>query len=535
MATMAMDMARKPNKRFYTRPFFSAIAFLMALPIMAGEWTFDPKITLDETYSDNVELNQNNSIGSFVNRMTLGINSQFKSRLAEFSFTSSNTYAAYSHNHNLDDSFKTLNTNARYSLWADGLAITGSATIANQSKNGANNSLADIVSGDTVETKSYQAGLEYNITNSRFSVESSWQYQIRKAADGIGDSNGYMSSINARNGNAARNFLWQFNGNYTERHNNNLTGRIHSVEALAGMITAFGISPFVRFFNEDSTGNFGTNRNTSTSSWGPGLRWRVTSHFYIDLSYNYVGDKTKSDNYIATAISWQPSTRTTLEASYNKRFFGDSYNATFQHKIKRLINSLSYTETVQAFDRNSFKQVSLGDFWCPNSADLSIDVSSCFVDSNTNIDFDNFQLVTVLDQVLVQGNEFSLNKILAWQSSLNLSRTTFELTINNTKRESLTTNRIEKNISGNISASRKISGKSDLKLAFNFRHQQFDQSNIEGNGQEDYYRSISTTYSRKFASSLSSNISVQYLDRNSSQNSRTYNETRAIINITKEF
>lgn len=536
MATMAMDTARKPNKRFYSKPLISVITLLSTVfNVQAGEWTFDPQIIIDETYSDNVELDQINSIGSFVNRSTLGINSQFKSRLAEFSFDGRNTFASYSHNHALDDSFKTLNTNARYSLWANGLAITASATIANQNKNGANNSLADIVSGDTVETKNYQAGLEYNVTNSRFSIESSWEYQIRKAADNIGESNGYIATIKTQNGNSARNFLWQLSGNYSERHNNDLTGRIHNVEALAGIITDIGFSPFVRYFNEDSTGNFGSNRNTGTSSWGPGIRWRVASHFNLDLSYNYVADKTKSDNYISATVNWQPSTRTTLEASYNKRFFGDSYKVNFQHKIRRLTNSLTYNETVEAFDRNSFRQISLGNFWCPNGASVDIDVSACLLDSNTNIDFDNYQLVTLLDQVLVEGNEFSLNKVLAWQSSLNLSRTTFRLDVNNTNRESLTTNRVEDLFNGNFSVSRKISGKSDLKLAFNFRHQHFDKNSTEGNGQEDYYRSISTTYSRKLASSLSGNISLQYLDRNSTQQTRTYTETRAIINITKEF
>ncbi|PCI59222.1 MAG: TIGR03016 family PEP-CTERM system-associated outer membrane protein [Gammaproteobacteria bacterium] len=531
MATMAMDTAHKLNKRFYL--LFLLIA--INLPATAGKWSFDPNITLDETYSDNVELNANNTVGSFVTQSTLSLNSQFSSRLAEFSFQSTNTYVGYSHNHQIDDSYKTLNTNIRYSLWTNGPALIASATIANQSKNGASNGLADLVSGDTVETKSYQAGLEYNVDNSRFSINSSIQYQIRQANDNIGESNGYTTSINARNGSASRTVLWQFNGNYNEQHNNNLTGRIHQIEALAGMITNFGFSPFVRFFNEDSTGNFGTNRNTGTSSWGPGFRWRISSHFYIDLSYNYVADKTKSDNYVATAINWQPSSRTTLEASYNKRFFGDSYNVNFQHKIRRLSNTISYTETVQAFDRNSFNQVSLGNFWCPVGADLSNDVSACFIGSDTTIDFNNYQLVTVLDQVLVAGNEFSLNKTLSWQTDLSLARTTFTLSINGNQRESLTTSRKQKNLNASVSATRRISGKSDIALSFSFRKQLFDQNNTQGNGQDDYYRTISATYSRKLASSLSSNFSVQYLDRNSSQSSRTYNETRAIINITKEF
>jgi len=532
---VTMDMARKPNKHFYARLVITATTLATVLPLTAGEWTFNPNLTLDETYSDNVELKTTDKKESYVNQTRFGLDIAFNSRLAEFNFSGKNTLASYSHDHNSDDNFITLNSDARYNLWTSGPALIAKVNIANQSRNSANNGFADIISGDTVETRNYQYGIEYNLNNSVYIFNSSFLYQILEADDNIGESQGYTASIRAHNGTSARSSLWQLIGTYTERKNNDLSGDMYNIEALAGMINVYGINPFIRFYDENATGSISGNRNTSSSSIGPGLRWIATSHFYIDLSYNYSDDKTKSSNYIATAINWQPSTRTTLNVSYNKRFFGNSYHLEFKHKIRRLSNNISYTETVSAFDRNTFKQVDLGSFWCPINAPISDDISACFVSSNSNINFDDFQLINISNQELVAGNEFSLNKILTWKSDFKLARTSFSLTLNSNNRESLTTNRVEKRENASLVMIRKISGKSDLNVSLTYRHQQFDKNNINDSAQEDYYRIYSTSYSRKLASSLSSNITFQYVDRNSSVSTRTYNETRAIINITKEF
>jgi uncharacterized protein (PEP-CTERM system associated) len=53
--------------------------------------------------------------------------------------------------------------------------------------------------------------------------------------------------------------------------------------------------------------------------------------------------------------------------------------------------------------------------------------------------------------------------------------------------------------------------------------------------QEDTYKTISAIYNKSLASSLSGYLTIQYLDRESSQFDRSYDEIRAYINITKDF
>ena len=141
----------------------------------------------------------------------------------------------------------------------------------------------------------------------------------------------------------------------------------------------------------------------------------------------------------------------------------------------------------------------------------------------------------VYEQRLIEGSEFSVNKVLAWNSELALPRTTFTLNISGRERESLTTHRIDEFINASFNISRKVSGVSDVKLSATFEHQQNDKRNLTTTGQEDYYRLTTASYERKLASTLSSTIGMQYLDRNSTDLSRTYNETRVFVNITKDF
>jgi uncharacterized protein (PEP-CTERM system associated) len=530
MATMAMGMAQKIKTLSV-----AIISVVLSTPAMSGEWEFNPNIILDETYSDNVTLQSNGQESSFVNQTGVSINSIYHSRLADFSFQGTSTYASYTHDHSLDDSFNTLSTNGQLSLWSNGPKLTASANIGNSSRNGARNSLADIVSADTVETRNFQTGLIYNINNSQFQVDSSINYTFNEADDNIGENEGYNASLYSENGSAARYLFWQIQNQYADRENRGLNGEQYRTEAIIGVITPYRINPFIRYYDEDNSGDIITRNNLSLNSWGPGFRWLASSQLYIDTSYNFVEDDEQNDDYLAVAINWQPSSRTSLKASVDNRFFDESYALDFTHRNRRLTNTIIYKETVEAFDRNNYQSVALGSFWCPRDVDINNDISNCLLDNGQQIDFDNFQLTSLFGQELIDANEFSLNKNLSWNSELKLARTTFTLSVNDNERESLTTGIINDTFNTSFTISRKISGRSNVDLTANFQHQQYDKNNLNGAGQNDYYRRVSGAYNKELARTLSMRFSLQYLNRDSNRQDLSYNETRVLFNLTKDF
>jgi len=503
MAITAMGIIKKINKSHIANRCVATLLTWVIAPtlVLAGDWQLTPNLNVDETFTDNVELTSLNTTSSFITQTIAGLDAEYSSSLTTLHWSGTQIYAIYSHNSELNDDFRTLNADGQHSFWRGGPVFTASANIANVTQNSANNSLADLVSADTVEQKNYSAGLKYNFGNSSYSVTSSVNYNITRAEDNIGDNNGFTAKLGSENGNNARRLYWQLNANYTKRKQKSTEndGENYTVEALLGAITSWDLNPFIRYYDESIQGT-GVNTNLNiTSSWGPGIRWLATPHIIVDLSYNFVADETVSDNYFDTSIEWEPSARTSLTLGYSQRFFGDSYDLNFQHRTKRLTNSISYHENLQVFDRNTFQEVTPG------------------------------------DPELVESNEYSLNKSFAWSSQLQLSRTSFGISVSTNERTNLNTNIVDDTFSSSINVTRTISPKSNLSLSAEFSYSIYDKDNPAGSRQEDYYRTISANFTRNLASSLSCNFTMRHINRDSTIDRFSYDEVRAIINITKEF
>jgi len=503
MAITAMGMIKKINKIVTVNYCVISLLPIVFSPmsVLAGEWQLKPILTLNETYTDNLELSTIDTTSSFVTQTTAGLNADFKSNLTSLNLSGSQTYASYSKNSKLNNDFQTLTANGQYDFGDSGLVLTATGNIANVSRNSANNSLADIVSGDTVQTKTYSAGLNYNIGNSSYLINSSVNYNTNRSEDNIAEYDGINVQFNSENGNTARSIYWQLDSAYTKRDqlSTNNEGENSTVDALLGVITSWDLNPFIRYYDEKVKGTGVTRDIDTTSSWGPGLRWLATPHIIIDLSYNFVADDTVSDDYFDTSVEWEPSGRTSLTIGYTQRFFGDSYNFNFNHRTKRLTNSITYDESLEVFDRNSYQE-----------------------DTTGNLE-------------LVNSNDYALNKRLSWSSQLQLSRTSFNLSISSNERTYLETDTVNDTLDVSIGATRTISPKSNLSITAEYNYSIYDKDNPTGSGQEDYYRTFSVQYTKKLALALSSHFTIRHVNRDSSVDNYTYDEVRAIINITKEF
>ena len=535
MAIMATVMVKITKKQMgLPKPFALICPWLLAFSSYAGEWQFTPTLGIEETYTDNVELTIEDQISSFVSQAILGLGVDYSSQKAQFNFNGNNSHVFYTHDSELNDNYLTLNSSGFLSLWNNGPNLIASAGISNISRNTADNGLADLVSGDTIQAENYSGGITYDTGNSDYIVSSSLIINSIQYEDEIGDYDGVTATINFLNGNAARNVFWSVNGLYSERKNVTTTGTQYLVEAKLGAITSFKLNPFIRYFDEDMTGTaFGAEQST-TRSWGPGVRWKASEHFYIDVSYNYVEDKAKSDDYIATNINWQPSQRTSLVAGYNQRFFGNSYNFNFSHRAKRLTNRITYNEEIDVYDRNSYQEIELGKYWCPIGGPFN--ESACFPESTPPSDTTDYILVPLNGLEPVEDNEFHLNKHLAWSSTLSLSRTSFAFNIAAREREGLESRVFDEHIDVSLTGTRNITPRSKIRVTISYRENIYDKyfSSTEAR-QEDVYRTFTATYSKDLAHSLSSYFTLQHVNRDSNIERYAYDEVRAVANITKEF
>jgi uncharacterized protein (PEP-CTERM system associated) len=535
MAIMAMDTVITKKSCL----LFIYISLLLSRFALAGEWQFTPGISINETYSDNVTLKANDKINSLVSQTMVNIDSSYVAQHALFNLSSTSTYAFYSHDHDKDKGYIDLASNFAFQLWPNGITLLGGATIENKAQNDSKNALADLVSADTTQLENYNLGVGYDVSNSDFTLNTVIRYQITQAGDNVGEQQGYLSQLNSSNGSSARTLFWDVSGSYQELENDTNNGRIYQSEVKIGLITDYRFNPFVRYYNEGNSGNIRANQSIQSNAFGLGLRWLVTDRLLVDVSYNKPEDTTLNldgkpqNNYINATARWQPSIRSQLETSYSQRFYGDSYGFNFTHSNKRLTNNISYVEAVESFTRNSFESIPQGLFWCPNSNTEIIDIKQCFAQSDQNINFDDFSLVTFNDFELVEDNQFSLNKTLNWTSTLALAKTTLILALNGNERENLTDQNISLIQNARVDIKRQISGKSFLNLSLSYLDNHL-QKNTD-NKRRDRYRQYQLAYQRNINNSLTSEVNLSYIYRSSDQQSFNYQEGRFNISLSKDF
>jgi hypothetical protein len=539
MAITAMDMTHKIK--------FSAVCLLLSCSgiATAGDWQFDPNIVIDETYTDNVSLLINDEQSSLVSQTGIDIESTYNAQHAIFNFSSQSIYALYSHDHDLDNDFHTVSSDLRLQLWPNGIILFGSANISNQSRNGSRNALADIVSADTVRVESYNGGFEYNIKNSTFVINSSVGYNQTKTEDEIGNREGVYAEINSTNGSGARNIFWELDHSYQEFKNNNQKGELAESEVKIGLITDYSLNPFVRYYNEDNSGDLNNpNRSIESNSYGLGVRWRISPRLYLDTSYNKpIGSKLdidgdKQKEYVNALVKWQPSSRTSLEASFSERFYGDSYGLNLSHQNKRLTNTISYAEDIQTFTRNNFVNNVIGFYFCPNNITqleqcIIGDGATVFPGDPNNPDDQGYQIFPIQNFSLVEDNVFSLNKTLAWTSILALPRTNITFNANRQRRDNLETRIKDETSDASLNITRDISGRSTLSLVLTYT-----ETNLQLDTEFeriDRYRRYLLSYKKSLNSALSFDLAISYLNRSSASAILNYEEGRISAKITKGF
>ncbi|WDE05026.1 TIGR03016 family PEP-CTERM system-associated outer membrane protein [Thalassomonas viridans] len=513
-----------------------ALAVTGAIGVQAGELTIEPSLSLTGTASDNIDLHKTGKVDSYISQVKPALDISYLSRRIELTFAASNNFISYSHDSDDNDDYDVYQLDGSFSLWDNGPALFVRANKDQVQQSISNNAIADLLTSNASALKQADTGLTYNLARSSIIMNSQVYYQRRTSDNTIGDREGVVAILAAENGSAAKWLFWSTNASFqdlTSKNNNNDT-KFYSVDAKIGLINDYRFMPFIRVYDEDNQGNFenrSSQSNLNSSSWGPGIRWQVSDHLWFDLAYNYVDNQEENEDHFSGSVTWRPSPRTALQAQFSKRFFGDSYGLNFVHQNKRLVNAISYNETVQSFDRFNYVEVDLGSFYCPATGDFTLD--DCLVTPGSNLS--DYVLIPLTTLQPVEADELSLQKDLEWQSELSLPRTTFTLTLSGNTRENLGSGVIDDKYKGDFSIRRKLNSRSDLSYTFSYIKNHFDSDNIAGRGQLDHYRVHTVKYDRALNPTLSSDISLRHVDRSSSGTGLNYQESRLELTIKKVF
>ena len=303
-------------------------------------WTIVPEFALGETYTDNIDLTGSETQDDFVTVLKPGVQVLGNTRRLAFELNYNLQHLLYASNPDLDDTFhrlfSSLNTelfeqlvflDANTTLTQQNIITTGRGAFSNFGPAAALNDADDNINftGDRENVTTYSISPYMLRRFGNFAVaEVRFTYDDVSASDtstdiaqfndiSSSDSRSLNYRADVRSGSRYLTLPWALT--YENEQIDYDSGETTEFEQIVGRLE-YVYSPSIRLL-----GDLGYEKNSFASS-------------------------EPIDNTIIWNIGgrWTPSARTTLEATYGKRFFGNQYTVNLSHQTKRTTWLLRYDE-----------------------------------------------------------------------------------------------------------------------------------------------------------------------------------------------
>lgn len=314
---------------------------LFSSNVLAADWEFTPSLTVAETYSDNIDQSPSDAEESdFVTELNPGFSLQGTGRRLQLSIDYQLQNLFYADNSDANDSQHTLTADINAELINQFLFmdVLGAArqVLVTPTGEGQDNNL--VISDDRTTAVTYSLS-PYAIRQFG-TMLGELRYTFEKV-DFIGDNNedsdssgthslylSLASNPNARSQSRAASY----------RGRSLITNPTDNLE-------------WTLSYNRDET-EFDSGDDDKFESIEFDSLYRIGAQTSAVLTLGYENNDfdqasgaEEPDGLIwSVGLAWNPTRRTTIEASYGRRFFGSTYSLDLRHATRSLAGELQYTE-----------------------------------------------------------------------------------------------------------------------------------------------------------------------------------------------
>lgn len=305
--------------------------------------------------------------------------------------------------------------------------------------------------------------------------------------NGAIDSDILTTNFNFSEGNNVTGVFWNASGSHTrlERNQDIIQSEFttQNANATIDFVIAKNLAFRVNGQNEknrttDLLTEFSSARNFS--SYGAGLTYFQTNNRFISVSYNTTDSDVESQdsqNFVGAEINWAFSARTSVDATFTRRFFGDSINASIRYNTKKFRSFLTYTETVTTNSLLLSAPDSVGLFVCPIG---SSDFSSCFQPDSLDFVPDAGQeFAEISTQNIELDDGVILRQAGDFQVGYSFSRINLSLFANYIESTFLETNVFRQTATVGFNVSYKLGSYTTLNTRFSFAEIENSQTTVD--------------------------------------------------------
>ncbi|WP_445428849.1 TIGR03016 family PEP-CTERM system-associated outer membrane protein [Alishewanella sp. HL-SH05] len=401
---------------------------------------------------------------------------------------------------------------------------------------------SDKITGAENLSKANSYGTEVRYSNSPSAVyltDIAVQYRKSEAATSIVDdsftnfdTDTYNANLRLGTNNRGLNFFWLFEASLQETERdlgNNISGSLYNIAV--GVPFAPNFSFFGRIGAERADN--GSIYDNSFDYFGGGVEYRFGAKSRINLTMNRsdsnaFDQKTETDTYVASDFLLALSRRTSLEGSFDRRYFGRTMRLSGKYDLRFLSVRLSVSENVRTQNLFDNELEDLGVFVCPDGAS---DFNACFKPP-TN------QYVPVfgesLQQVSINNAELRQELVKVRSESINIAysknRLALNLLFSDSETEYVETGAANTNQSASVQASWLLNEHN--KLLFDVTH--YNTKYIT-ELRTDKNLSASLSYLRTINTHSTARLAFRRLDRDSNQSEFDNAENRVWLEYQYRF
>jgi uncharacterized protein (PEP-CTERM system associated) len=302
-----MDMDTGMATRRSVSVLFALVAALGVMtPAMAGEWRVNPSISVVETATNNLDLTERHRKSDWITDITPGISIAGRGERLTLDFDYQ-LHGLFYKNHSSRNNYQnSLNAKGTLEALENWFFIDASSLITQQNLSafgGSTNTVVDTNnSRNTTETRTHRISPYFKGTLGH-SVEYLLRYSLSKTRSD--EKNAYDDKTSQ----------W--------------TGRIASAQGLSRFGWAVDANSQKDKFGQGRSTKSDLVRGTLTYYIDPQLR---ASLIVGRESNNYTSENKKSHTIKGVSAEWSPTERTSLAATHEDRFFGNSNSISFSHR-----------------------------------------------------------------------------------------------------------------------------------------------------------------------------------------------------------
>ena len=519
MAIMGTDNNNYPRGRLHALSWCALAAVTAAQPAQARDWDLVPRLTISETYTDNVRLETNQEKESdLITEISPGLAAAKEGARAKFYLDYELQGLLFAENGSRNGINHKLFGDSWFELKPDWFYLEADARYYQRNTTSSGRLSLDSVTGSgslsDVKTLRVSPYLKHDFSGHARVLARYARSEIRYDSGGASDSSIDEADVNLSSGYMWRILTWSVDYSYSKQDTQQTTSRDSTFESARGDLSyrltdTFRLQALAGW--EDNV--FRTQRKLENGAYAAGgFLWRPSRFYGVNMFYG--------SEYKSATLSLYPTRRTDMEVSYLDRdvgtVVGSVWDATVRHKGPSVNLSATYhvdTSTIQQAELETVEA-----YLDPNTGEISFERPQSGIIISFPVD-----VLTLTDEVVER-------KRASGSASYKTGRSVFNGLIYNERRLFLESLNKERTNGGQLSWAWRYSGTTDFILNGGLVRRSRNQ-----NSQEDDLWYVQWSVEHDFTPNAQGAITLRHTEQESNLPSNEYVENRITARLRMEF